>query len=147
MKPKNHIHIKVDPAFKELLNSSQLKSTANKILDELNITASEISLNFVDNTSMQQMNFRFRGLNDVTDVLSFSTNEMNPENGFKILGDIVISIPVALSQAEERQHTLTQEVHLLMIHGILHLIGYDHQDAKDKKRMLLLQRQLESRVN
>lgn len=147
MKLTNHIDVKIDPEFKELLNPNELKSVANKILDELHITASELSFYFVGNSYMRKMNFRYRSIDNVTDVLSFSSHEVNPENGFLILGDIVISIPVALSQAEERQNTLIREIHLLMIHGILHLIGYDHEDNNDKKKMFSIQRQLLARLN
>lgn len=147
MKSINHILVKIDPEFKELLNCSEVKSFANKILDELEKTDCEISFNFVDDLAMQETNSRYRGFDKVTDVLSFSSNEVNPENGFLILGDIIISVPVALSQAEERQNTLTREIHLLMIHGILHLIGYDHADNDEKKKMFALQKHLLAMVN
>lgn len=147
MKSTNHVLVRIDPAYKELLNRYEVKSVANKILDELDKIGCEISLIFVGDAPMREINFRFRGFNKVTDVLSFQTNEVNPENGFMILGEIIISVPVALSQAEERQHTFTREIHLLMIHGILHLIGYDHEENNEKKKMFSIQKSLLEMVN
>lgn len=146
MKSINHILVKIDHQFKELLNHSEVKSFATKILDELDKTGCEISFNFVGDSAMRETNFRYRGFDKVTDVLSFSSDEVNPENGFLILGDIIISVPVAFSQAEERQKPLNCEIHLLMIHGILHLIGYDHEDKDEKKKMFALQEHLLAKV-
>ena len=147
MKSINHILVRIDPEFKDLLNQNEVKSFAKKILGGLDKTGCEISLCFVGDSAMRETNFRFRGFDKVTDVLSFSSNEVNPENEFLIMGDIIISIPVALSQAEERQSTLTREIHLLVIHGILHLIGYDHEDKDEKKKMFALQNRLLTMVN
>ncbi len=147
MKSINHILVKIDHEFKELLSRSEVKSFANKILDELDKTGCEVSFYFVGDSAMRETNFRYRGFDKVTDVLSFTINEVNPENGFLILGDIIISVPVALSQTKERQKTLTREIHLLMIHGILHIIGYDHEDKNEKKKMFSLQEHLLAMVN
>lgn len=147
MKSINHILVKIDLEFKELLNRSEVKTFANKILEELDKTDCEISFYFIGDSAMQEMNSRYRGFDKVTDVLSFSSNEVNPENGFLILGDIIISVPVALSQAEDRQKPFTCEIHLLMIHGILHLIGYDHENKDEKKKMFALQKHLLAMVN
>jgi probable rRNA maturation factor len=147
MKSTNHILVRIDPEYKELLNRYEVQSVANKILNELDKTGCEISLYFVGDARMRETNFSFRGCDKVTDVLSFTSNEVNPENGFLILGDIIISVPVALSQAEERQKPLTREINLLMIHGILHIIGYDHEDKNKKKKMFSLQKHLLAMVN
>jgi probable rRNA maturation factor len=86
---------------------------------------------------MQQLNQDFRGENKPTDVLSFPAGDPVPgfKEKFPYLGDIAISVPVARSQAETSGHSLTAELQLLAIHGLLHLLGYDHVLPDDKVRM------------
>ena len=98
---------------------------------------------------MRNLNWQYRGMNNTTDVLSFSMLEgpfadMRPE----LLGDIVISIPVAEKQARAAGHSLALEIELLLVHGLLHLLGYDHErSAAEARRMrrkeqMLLKRQV-----
>lgn len=109
----------------------------------------EISLVFVNDKTIREMNLRYRGKDKVTDVLSFPmyefdlTNKAVFDHDKILLGDIVISVPQALRQAEERTITLEEEVLRLAIHGMLHLLGYDHE--KDKKAAATMRR-LENRL-
>lgn len=73
---------------------------------------------------IQRLNRQFRGKNQATDVLSFPADTPGPD---KIAGDLAISIPTARRQAEERGHSLAIEIKVLMLHGLLHLAGYDHE--------------------
>jgi probable rRNA maturation factor len=74
--------------------------------------------------------------NDVpTDVLSFPGDEIDPETGAIYLGDIIISYPRALAQSQAGQHTLENELELLVVHGVLHLLGHDHAEADEKAAM------------
>lgn len=103
--------------------------------------SAEISVSFVDNEQIHEMNRQYRNKDSATDVLSFPMGEngrydINHETGAKILGDIVISIPKAVEQAEAYGHTLEREVGYLTAHSMLHLLGYDHeQGGLDRVRM------------
>ncbi len=70
-----------------------------------------------------------------TDVLSFPASETDPETGTSYLGDILVSIPRAEAQAQAAGHPLEAEVQLLVVHGVLHLLGYDHANPEEKSRM------------
>ena len=70
-----------------------------------------------------------------TDVLSFPASETDPDTGASYIGDILISIPRAQAQADAAGHPLEAEVQLLVVHGVLHLLGYDHADAEEKALM------------
>lgn len=93
---------------------------------------SEVSVTFVDNDQIHEMNKQYRNKDSATDVLSFPMGEngvydTNHETGAKILGDIVISIPKALEQAQTYGHSFSREVAYLTAHSMLHLLGYDHE--------------------
>ncbi len=95
----------------------------------------EISLAFVDNEKIRELNKKYRNLDKATDVLSFPMDN-------EIWGDIVISVEMALIQAEEYGHSVKRELSFLFVHGILHLLGYEHQSEGKKKEM----RQKEERI-
>lgn len=142
MNPVNNIQITIYPEFREIINSNEIKSIVEKIFLHLRITKAEISISFVGNKQIRELNYQFRGIDAVTDVLSFSINDINPENGYLMLGDILISVPVAKAQAESIRHSLKKELILLVIHGILHLCGYDHENSHDEKKMFSFQEKL-----
>ncbi len=108
----------------------------------------EISVSFVDNEQIREMNRQYRNKDSATDVLSFPMGEdgqydVNHETGAKILGDIVISVPRAMEQAQTYGHSLEREVGYLTAHSMLHLLGYDHEKGGlDRVRM----REKEERV-
>ncbi|MBO5231248.1 MAG: rRNA maturation RNase YbeY [Clostridia bacterium] len=91
----------------------------------------EVNVTFVDDEQIKELNTTYRNIEKSTDVLSFPLGEnglydTNPENGAKMLGDIVISVDHAIKQAELYGHTLQREVAFLTVHSMLHLLGYDH---------------------
>ena len=93
--------------------------------------SAEISVRFVDNEQIKELNSEYRDIDKATDVLSFPLGENgvydhNPSSGAALLGDIVISMPRAMEQAEEYGHSLDREVAFLTVHSMLHLLGYDH---------------------
>ena len=101
----------------------------------------EISISFVDNQEIQSLNKQFRNIDKPTDVLSFPMLEFEDEpkdgpadrfEGERPLGDIVISVEKAIEQAEEYGHSKEREIAFLLVHGMLHLLGYDHEDGKDE---------------
>jgi len=115
-----------------------LKATARRILEILNQQGAELSIALVGNKEIQSLNSRYRAKDEPTDVLSFPMNEILP-NGQLLIGDVVISVEKAATQAKERRNDFDQELRSLLIHGILHNLGYDHErslaDEKEMKRM------------
>ncbi|TQS74575.1 rRNA maturation RNase YbeY [Ornithinibacillus gellani] len=102
----------------------------------------ELSVNFVDDAEIQELNRNYRQQNRPTDVISFAMQE--PVEGELpivgdhlplVLGDIVISIDRAKAQAGEYEHSLEREIGFLAVHGFLHLLGYDHLNEADEKKM------------
>ena len=92
----------------------------------------EVSVRFVDDETICSLNKEFRNIDKPTDVLSFPLGEngeydTNLDTGAKLLGDIVISVPTAVRQAEEYNHSLQREIGFLTVHSMLHLLGYDHE--------------------
>lgn len=103
---------------------------------------SEVSVTFVTNEQIRVINHEYRGKDQATDVISFAMEEMGEDEleiiGEDIplmLGDIIISIERAREQAEEYGHTYERELGFLAIHGLLHLLGYDHMTEEDEKKM------------
>jgi len=97
----------------------------------------------MDNREIQKLNFRYRNKNEPTDVLSFPL-EANVSKGKKLLGDVVISVDQAEKQAKEEKKTLERELETLLIHGILHLLGYDHEvSPKEARRMHRMEKRIE----
>lgn len=93
--------------------------------------SAEISVTFVDDDRIHALNKEFRNIDRSTDVLSFPLGEngvydTNYDTGAKMLGDVVISLPHAVAQAEEYGHSIQREIGFLTVHSMLHLLGYDH---------------------
>lgn len=95
----------------------------------------ELSIVLTDNEQLQVLNLNYLGIDAPTDVLSFPASETDPESGARYIGDILISVPRAQSQADAAGHPLEAEVQLLVVHGALHLLGYDHDVPEEKARM------------
>lgn len=99
----------------------------------------EVSVALVDDPYIRDLNREYRGVDAPTDVLSFPMNEEDPDAGddepYLLLGDVVVSLPTAVRQAEEYGTNLHQETARLVVHGTLHLLGYDHQQDEDAVRM------------
>lgn len=98
-------------------------------LDRLDREVGEVSIAFVDDEAMKDLNRRYRHKNRTTDVLTFAGDE-------PLLGDIVISVDQARRQAAGEKHALPTEVRYLILHGILHALGYDHETDKGEMSAL-----------
>ncbi len=100
---------------------------------------SELSITLTDNEHIHALNKKFRGIDKATDVLSFAFHESDePEiigADFDILGDIIISLERAKVQADEFGHSFLREIIFLEVHGLLHLLGYDHIEENDRQEM------------
>ena len=106
---------------------------ALSVLGQMDAT---VSVLLCDDAFIHELNKTYRGVDKPTDVLSFAMNEGEYiEGDAEALGDIVISINTATKQAPALKHSTTEEVTSLLIHGLLHLLGYDHQDKSDEVKM------------
>jgi len=122
------------------INQVKTKGIIKKVLQHLKVDdKTEISVLFTDDKFIRSLNNKYRGIDKATDVLSFSLQEgavKSPETERdKLLGDIIISVETAQRQADNLNHSLEKELTVLLIHGLLHLAGYDHEKDKDYKIM------------
>ena len=116
-------------------------------LKELNIKCDPIvSVTLVDNRYIHKINKKYRGIDRPTDVISFAFlddghqyDKVLHKEGMVALGDIYISVEKAKEQAEEYDHSIKRELSFLFVHGLLHLLGYDHMKEEDEKIMFALQ--------
>lgn len=100
----------------------------------------EVSLMFTDDETIHEMNREYRGIDRPTDVLSFALEEGEEEEIYggpeeNLLGDIIISVETAVRQAEEYGHSVEREMSFLALHGMLHLLGYDHMEEEERQEM------------
>ena len=117
------------------ISVGKIKKTALKVLELLHQSRAELSVALVGNREIQGLNSRYRAKDEPTDVLSFTSGEILP-GGALILGDVVISLEKAGKQARAARRTLEKEVETLLIHGILHLLGYDHERSSEEARIM-----------
>jgi probable rRNA maturation factor len=109
-----------------------MRKTARVVLEGEGIADAEISLAFVDNATIHRLNQRYLQHDEPTDVLSFPLSEPNAR---KLAGELVVGAEVARSQATERGHDVQAELALYVIHGVLHLCGYDDQTVEGAAAM------------
>ncbi len=118
------------------LNTDRLNSISESILSDYYEELPDFSLIFVEPEAIRELNNTYRQVDAVTDVLSFEYgNEIDPETGQEYLGDIIICAEQAQKQAEMSGHSVMDEICLLEIHGLLHLLGYDHMEEEQKEEM------------
>lgn len=109
------------------------------------VAGGEVSLSFVDDEAIQSLNREYRGVDSPTDVLSFpmlSEDEWDSLEPEDLLGDIIISIPTAIRQSEQYGHSFERELGFLLVHGFLHLLGYDHETEEQEQEMFALQERI-----
>lgn len=138
------INVLISAEFKSQLKRSWLKSVAEEILKSQCIIGSvEMGLVITNQEEVQQLNQKYRGINGPTDVLAFSIQEggadpakfIEPPNGVRHLGEVIISYPQAFEQAEEHEQPVEKEMAILLIHGVLHLLGYEHDEPPLEREM------------
>jgi probable rRNA maturation factor len=122
------------------INQRKIREIVKKVLQYLRIDEkTEVSILFTDDKFIRSLNSKYRGIDKPTDVLSFSLQEgivKSPEvESDKLLGDIIISAETAQKQAYILNHSIEKELAVLLIHGLLHLTGYDHEKDKNYKIM------------
>lgn len=102
---------------------------------EIDSANADITIVLTDDRQLHELNLDYLGVDAPTDVLSFPASEMDPETGTTYLGDIILSIPRAIAQAQAGGHPVEAEAQLLVVHGTLHLLGYDHATDEEKAVM------------
>ena len=103
------------------------------ILNALALSDRELSLSFVDDEEMREINGQYRGKDATTNVLSFAMDDGDSSFVSPLLGDVIISCDTAVREADDRGVTLDQRYSQLLVHGILHLAGYDHELGEDEE--------------
>jgi probable rRNA maturation factor len=117
------------------LPSRKLKKVAQKVLEIVEHDQAELCLVLVGNAEMRKLNAHFRKKDYPTDVLSFPAGDELP-TGVQLLGDVIISVEKAKEQAKARRRTVDEELVTLLIHGIVHLLGYDHERSPKDARIM-----------
>jgi len=125
--------------------TDNVRAAAEMIGKLYDVENSEVSVTLTNNAYIHTLNKEYRGIDRPTDVLSFALNESDepkmidgPE--INILGDLIISVERAEEQAEDYGHSLRREVAFLTVHGMLHLLGYDHMEDNEREEMEAEQR-------
>jgi probable rRNA maturation factor len=102
----------------------------------------EVSMTFVDDAEMEELHIKWMDEPGTTDVLSFPMDMPENRNDIVTLGDIVLSPTIAEKQAIDAGHSTDHEIHILVTHGLLHILGYDHADKDEEKVMFALQEKI-----
>ena len=145
------IEIFVEEKFQKLVDEGWARKIAQNVLQAEGVALPyEVSLVFTDSETVQQLNRDYRVVDEPTDVLAFymlPQNEVDdsfalPPDGVTRLGEVIISYPQAVEQAREQGHSPERELALLIIHGILHLLGYDHEEPEEESKMMERERGL-----
>ncbi len=151
------IDIQIEKRFQDYLEPDWLKRVIEQCLTVQNISSAvELSLLITDDETIQRLNQTYRGVDEVTDVLSFAFMERKPgddsppfvmpPDGILRLGEVIISYPQTVRQAEENQQKVEKELALLIIHGVLHLLGYEHDEPVREQEMRGLEERILSEV-
>jgi len=146
-----HVDIQVDPAFADRVDTRPLARMVRQALEEHGQPAdAAITVVITDDQRVRQLNRDFRGVDRPTDVLAFSAHAIaefvTPEESPSYLGDVIVSYPAALAQAGERGHPVERELAILVAHGCLHLLGYDHATEEERREMWARQEEIARQV-
>lgn len=128
------IDIQIRPYYRKKIDAALLRQAAEAVLTAEEKTGN-VSVVVTGDKEIHDLNRDYRHIDAPTDVLSFENGEVDPFSGELYLGDIIISFMKAENQAKTEGHSLTDELKLLTVHGMLHLLGYDHQSVAGRKKM------------
>jgi probable rRNA maturation factor len=142
------ITIEIDQPFLEKVSPDELTQVVTAVFKHQKIEPpGGLTIQISNDERLQQLNLEYLGIDAPTDVLSFPVPFKDPETGSQYYGDIVISYPTAAAQAQTGGHSIVDELKLLVVHGILHLLGYDHGADDEKLEMWGIQDQLLEALN
>jgi rRNA maturation RNase YbeY len=136
------VTVKINTRISPLIDEGFIYQIAADTLDILEFEFCEVSVVLDNDDQIRKLNKSFRNLDEPTDVLSFSSGEIDPDTGSRYLGDIVISFPRAKAQAIEQGHSIKKELSTLIVHGLLHLAGFDHSNGEEEKKMFDMQSEI-----
>jgi len=133
------VEVQVAETFEGLVAADALRAVAEAALRQEGV-AGEVTLVITDDVGIQELNRDFLDIDAPTDVLAFSAREetggfVSAPEASGYLGDVIVSYPRAAAQAGEQGHSVERELALLVVHGVLHLLGYDHAEAEEQTRM------------
>jgi probable rRNA maturation factor len=124
--------VQIDARYRAHINAARLRAAARAALEAQGVRrATTLTIVVSGDARLRKLNREFAGIDAPTDVLSFTAEDKHSV----YLGDVVISLMRAREQAQHDGHALIDEMRLLVIHGVLHLLGHDHHDADERKRM------------
>ena len=130
------INLRVDEGLTLPLPVKLLKKAAlETVRHEGTLVEADLTIVVSSDETLRQLNLEFMGVDAPTDVLSFPADFLDPDTQRRYLGDVVISLPRAQAQAPENRQSVQDELLLLAVHGILHLLGHDHREPEEKERM------------
>lgn len=130
------IYVEVDGQFAERVNTQQLSNAAKTTLEHQGVPAeTDLTLVVTDDDHLHRLNQQYLEIDAPTDVLAFPGGDIDPDTGAPYLGDVIISYPRAREQAIQAGHPIHEELALLVVHGVLHLLGHDHYEVLEKDRM------------
>ena len=134
--------------YHEKIDIKNLNQLVDNIVKRFSLEEALFNIILVDNEYIHKLNKEYRNIDRETDVITFALEDnMDIQPEIRILGDIYISIDKAKSQAIEYGHSFKRELSFLIVHGILHLLGYDHQNKEDEKIMFELQDKILEEAN
>ncbi len=138
------IDYKITDEFGYNKDYSYLDSLIKRVLKHENVKNATLSIVFVDNEKIREINKNYRGKDSITDVISFAfeDNGILVYNKIRFLGEIYVCIPRMIEQANNYGHSEARELAFLVCHGLLHLLGYDHMEKEDEKVMFTLQEKM-----
>ena len=137
------IFVEIDDQYGDLVPSTLLQEAAQITLQHrYQEDIPSLSIKITGEKEIQALNASYRGIDKATDVLAFEADYFDPDLESQYLGDVVISYPQAANQAVKRGHPIPSELQLLVIHGVLHLLGYDHDNPEGKEEMWTYQNQI-----
>jgi probable rRNA maturation factor len=152
-RPRHEVSVRVEAPFRGRLDRAALRHLAVRVLRAEGVAPpAEVGLVVTDDETLRDLNHRYLGLDEPTDVLSFGHEPFDrlrthpsgrlraqrfvtPPDGIRHLGEVILSCPMAERQAQEAGHSVQDEAAHLVAHGLLHLLGYDHEDPEDESRM------------
>lgn len=147
-RPRYEVPILIEAPFRGRLDRAALRRLAARVLRMEAIAPAEVGLVVTDDETVRDLNRRYRGLDEPTDVLSFGHEPaahpfdklrtepfVTPPDGVLRLGEVILSYPTAERQAREAGRSVQEEAAHLVVHGLLHLLGYDHEAPEDERRM------------
>ena len=141
------INVEIEPDYEHHVTEPRLRLVVENALQTCEVNTGELTVLVTGDAEIRRLNLQYRQVDAPTDVLSFAWQEeatpfLGPQEVVPYLGDIMISAPTALAQARNAGHTVTEEILLLAIHGVLHLLGFDHTTPEEKQIMWQKQAQI-----